>query len=57
MPNKKSQKSTSKQKNTLKLIEGIMSGDKKKADKIIKKIVERNIMEKLRKIGGKEDLI
>lgn len=57
MPNKKSQKQVSKQKDTLKLIEHIMSGDKKKADKIIKKIVEHNIANKMRKIAGNEDLI
>lgn len=57
MPNKKSRKQVSKQKDTLKLIEHIMSGDKKKADKIIKKIVEHNIANKMRKIAGNEDLI
>ena len=57
MAKKKSQKTDLKQNNVLKLIESIMNNDKKKSGAIMKKIVERNIIKKMHKIAGKEDLI
>lgn len=46
-----------KRKCALKLIESIVKGDNKKADKALKKIVKNNIKQKLKKAATTEDLI
>lgn len=46
-----------KRKCALKLIESVMNGDKKGADKALNMIIRNNIKQKLSKAANEEDLI